>query len=175
MWTPDPTERAFLASIGMLGDLPALDPTDGGFTVTVTNGSANKIETFLEREVTVNERTGPDGQRQLVADVTLTNNAPTTGLPDYVIGNTVDLPTGTSRLIVTFFGPPAVRERSPSTANRSGQPDLTEAGWAGYRTSVDLLAGESVQYQARVRSPGRRRRRLRPDPDRAAAASLTRQ
>jgi hypothetical protein len=24
---------------------------------------------------------------------------------------------------------------------------MTEAGWSGYRTSVDLLAGETVQYQ----------------------------
>jgi hypothetical protein len=146
MWTPDPTERAFLARIGMLGDLPALDPSDGGFAVTVTNGSANKIETFLARDVTVTERIGPDGQRQLVADVVLTNGAPTTGLPDYVIGNSVDLPDGSSRLIVTFLGPAGAQEITENGDPLFVEP-ITEVGWSGYRASVDLLAGETVEYQ----------------------------
>ena len=146
MWTTVPAERGFLARNGLLGDLPALDPTDGGFTVTATNGSANKIETFLERNVTVTEQTGPGGQRQLVADVTFTNGAPTSGLPDYVIGNTVGLPPGSSRLIVTFFGASTVGE---ITADGDPLPvaSMTEAGWSGYRTSVDLLAGETVSYR----------------------------
>lgn len=147
VWTPDPSERAFLARIGMLGDLPALDRTDGGFAVTVTNGSGNKIEAFLDRTVEVTERTSADGQRELVADVVFTNNAPASGLPDYVIGNLVDLPKGSSRLIVTFFGPATAAEFSIDGERLAVSP-ITEAGWTGYRTSVDLLAGESATYQA---------------------------
>ena len=58
--------------------------------------------------------TGPAGERLLVVDVTLTNDAPASGLPRYVIGNDQGLPDGTSRMLVTLYGP----GRSPLAAPR---------------------------------------------------------
>ena len=146
MWTDDVDERAFLDRIGMLGAIPPLDPVDGGFSVAVTNASGNKIDSFLERDVTITERVGDDGTRHLVADVTLTNNAPRSGLPAYVIGNAVDLPDGSSRLIVTFYGPPTLESVTLDGEALAVGP-FTEAGWFGYRTVVDLGSQDSVSYR----------------------------
>lgn len=146
MWTTDPAERAFLDRIGMLGALPAIDSVDGGFGVDVTNASSNKIDSFLTRDVSVEIERGADGERRLVADVTLTNNAPTTGFPDYVIGNPIDLPVGTSRLIVTFYGPP-LTDGVKRDGERIDVATLSEAGWLGYRTVVELEAGGTVNYR----------------------------
>ena len=90
----------------------------------------------------------------------LTNDAPTDGLPDYVIGNPIDLPTGTSRLIVTFYGPPVAREISLDGDPLSVEP-LTEAGWSGYRTAIDIAGRRNRRVPARLRPPERRRRCVR--------------
>jgi hypothetical protein len=146
LWTDRPDEQDLLARTGLLGDLPALDADDGGFSMSVTNAGGNKIDVFLDRDVAVSTTTSPDGTRQMVADVTLTNNAPGSGLPQYVIGNLVGLPSGSSRLIVSFYGPPTL-----TSATRNGEPraleSFTEAGWTGLADLVDLDPGESVTYQ----------------------------
>ncbi len=144
MWAVDDREREFLDRVGALGALPELGP-DGGFSVSVTNGGASKIDVFLDRAVDVAVGVADDGTRRLTARVVLTNNAPSSGLPDDVIGNAVGLPTGTSRLFVTFYGPrlleAAFLDRSPLPLERSA-----EAGWSAYGDNVDLGPGQSVEY-----------------------------
>ncbi len=140
VWTDEPAEQELLDRVGLLGALPALSPTDGGFSVSVTNAGASKIDVFLERDVDVAVVTGDDGTRRLVADVTLINNAPSSGLPRYVIGNVLGEPDGFSRLFVTFYGISTL-----ATAELDGEPlaveALPEAGWTAYGTYVDLAAG----------------------------------
>lgn len=143
-WTTDEAEQDLFDRIGMLGALPALGD-DGGFGFTAVNGGNSKIDVFLERDTDVRIETGADGQRLLVADVTLTNNSPADGLPRNVIGNWRGLPEGTSRLLVTMYGPPDLR-----TLLVDGQPveyDVApEAGWTGYSRVVDIGAGRSVEF-----------------------------
>lgn len=153
MWTTEPVERAFLNEIGMLGALPALDPVDGGFGFTVINGSANKIDSFLEREVEIEEVFDEQGSRALLATVTLTNTAPTDGFPSYIIGNAVGLPVGTSRLIVTLFGP-AGAEALVVDGESVPVATGTEAGWFGYRTTVEIGSGRSVELSITLPLPG---------------------
>lgn len=149
-WSEEPVEQEFLGRIGLLGALPDLDPDDGGFSVSVTNAGASKIDTYLEREVVVNiansVANGDDGagDRTLVADVTLRNAAPA-GLPQYVTGNAVGLPTGWSRLFVTFYGPPGldvVQQDGEDIAVSS----LQEAGWLAYGTYVDIGPGATTRF-----------------------------
>ena len=163
MWVADLDERAFLDRVGMLGALPPLDPVDEGFSVAVTNGSANKIDTFLERDVTVTERVDDDGSRHLVAEVTLTNSAPTSGFPPYVIGNGIGLPNGTSRLIVTFYGPSSL-ESVTLDRERIQVGPFTEAGWFGYRTLLEIGPGETVRYGVEFK--------LSPESDEAFAPTI---
>ncbi len=142
-WSNVADEQDFLNDIGLLGALPELSDEDGGFSLAVTNASANKIDSFLEREVSITEDRSTDGTRRLVADVTLTNTAPSAGLPTYVIDNEVGLPTGTSRLLVTYYGP-ATFESATLDGQPIGVERFEEGGWFGHRHAVDIGPGQSV-------------------------------
>lgn len=146
LWTNDEAEQDLLERVGLLGSIPELDPVDGGFSVSVTNGSASKIDVFLERDVSVDVVTSETGQRQLVADVQLTNTAPASGLPRYVIGNSVGLDRGSSRLYVTFYGPPDL-EQAQLDGEALGTRPLREAGWSAFSTFVDFGPGESRNFR----------------------------
>ncbi len=150
-WTNDANEQELFDRLGLLGAMPALDPVDGGFSVSVTNIGASKIDAFLERRVEV-RIDDVDGERVLIDDVELTNTAPEAGLPAYVIGNAVGLPSGTSRLLVTFYGPSQLR-----SLTRDGEPVGiavgTEAGWSTYQRVVDLAPGETARYEVRFELP----------------------
>lgn len=149
VWTDDAEEQQLLDRTGLLGALPELDES-GGFSVVVTNAGESKIDAYLERTTDVRIDTAPDGTRELIAEVTLHNGAPSGGLPDYVIGNAYGLPEGSSRLVVNFFGPETLTwlTRDGQQLSNVAKP---ESGWTGYRTDVVLTAGESVSYEARFR------------------------
>jgi hypothetical protein len=149
VWTDDPDEQQLLDRTGLLGALPALDE-NGGFSVVVANAGESKIDAYLERATDVRIDVAPDGSRELIADVTLRNGAPSSGLPDLVIGNGFGLPTGSSRLVVNFFGPDTLTSLTIDGQVLSNVPK-PESGWTGYRTDVVLAAGESVSYEARFR------------------------
>jgi len=146
VWTDQAEEQDVLGRIGLLGALPELSES-GGFSVAVTNAGASKIDVYLDRQVDVAVVEGADGP-ELEATVTLTNNAPASGLPRYVIGNSVGLPEGSSRLIVAFYGPAGL-----TTAVRDGEPvslsSEQESGWFRYGSFVDLAPGGSTTYTLR--------------------------
>ncbi len=146
-WTDSAEEQQLLADTGLLGALPPLTP-DGGFSVVVANAGESKIDAFLHREVDLRTETGQDGRRELVAEVTLRNDAPATGLPTYVIGNSFGLPSGSSRLIVNFFGPFGLVSVTADGRPIAVEP-IPEAGWFGYSTDVLLGPGDSVDYELR--------------------------
>jgi hypothetical protein len=102
-WTADPEQQDLLRAVGLLGEIPPLNGGDG-WSVAITNGSASKIDVFLERSASYSSST--DGETGITTGslrVELTNTAPASGLPRYVIGNEVDLPLGTSRLYVSAY------------------------------------------------------------------------
>lgn len=146
MWTDDPDEQVLFERIGLLGSLPA-PGADGGFALALTNAGGSKIDTFLERSVDVNVVDGGE-QRELTASVSLANTAPTEGLADYVIGNLIDLPRGTSRLFVTLYGPPelesvVVNDVAVAVESRP------EAGWTAHSFFVTIPSGRAVSIDAR--------------------------
>ena len=144
MWTGDDAEQELLASTGLLGALPDLGP-HGGFSVSVNNTGESKIDVFLERSVDVRLDADAAGRTGVVADVRLTNGAPDSGLPTYVIGNSFGLPEGSSRVLVTFYGPPGL-----DAVTRNGAPiavsSAAEAGWMAYGFADVLGPGETVDY-----------------------------
>lgn len=138
MWSATPAEQALLAQIGIDGALPALDGRDG-FAVVTNNASANKIDSFLERAVsyraTANESTGAVTAAMTVA---LTNNAPSSGYPSYVIESEfLDMPAGTNRTLLTVYSPldqlSATLDGKPIGMSRS-----EELGWNTYTVKLDL-------------------------------------
>jgi hypothetical protein len=129
-WTDNADEQELLERTGLLGSIPALGD-DGGFSVSVTTrGRARSTSSSIATSTCGRDRRRRN--RRLIADVTLTNNAPSSGLPAYVIGNNYGEPTGLE------------------LATRNGQPfDPTpqpEAGWIGYGFDDVIAPGASVEY-----------------------------
>lgn len=93
----------------------AMPPVDGDFlAVTTNNGGGNKIDLYLKRSIDYQVEWDPaTGSVRAVLSVTLRNDAPGHGLPEYVIGNGVgavapdgrDLPLGTNRMFVSVYTP----------------------------------------------------------------------
>ena len=144
-WTDDPAEQELLGRANLSGAFPDLG-ADGGFSVSVTNATGNKIDVFLDRDVDVTVEETAHGDRRLVGEVTLTNRAPATGLPRYVIGNPLGLPSGSSRLIVTFYGPQGLVAATLDDEPIDLEP-ATEGGWWAYGHVLDLGPGERATYR----------------------------
>lgn len=143
VWTADPAEQDLLRSVGLLDEIPRLDGADG-WAMTVTNAIGNKIDTFLQREFSYTASTD-DGLTTATLAATLVNSAPNSGLPDYVIGNVVGQPVGTSRLYVSFY---SALELQSATLNGTSVvlTSSTEAGWNVYSGFVTISSGQAMTY-----------------------------
>lgn len=140
-WSPDADEQGLFSAIGMGGEmLPDLRGGDG-YGVTVANAANNKIDSFLEREVTLTRRTTTDGAVDVLT-VTLRNDAPTEGFPPYVIDNTLGLPIGTTRIYVTVSTTATALEATIDGERAAVQPG-TEAGFNTYSAFMTIEAGQS--------------------------------
>ena len=102
-----PDEQRMFEDIGASGRIA---PVAGDFLGLVTqNASANKIDWFLRRSVDYRVELDPgSGRLQATVAVTLSNDAPATGLSQTVIGNQVygdALPDGDNRLYLSVYTP----------------------------------------------------------------------
>jgi len=132
-------EEPAFARLGLTG---AMAPVRGdSLAVVVQNAGASKIDWFLRRKVdyqaTLDTHSGAVSAK---ATIQLANQAPPRGLPNYIIGNVVGLPAGTSRLYVSVYSPLALQR-----ASLDGQPLVlesgTEQGRGVYSTFVNVPAG----------------------------------
>jgi hypothetical protein len=144
-WAVRPEEQALLELVGMDASLPVIfEPATDAFAVSSNNGSGNKIESFLDRSISyraeVDEATG-EVTATLVVD--LTNTAPTSGYPDYVIGNLIDEPTGTNRMVLDVHTMLEV-EAARVDGAEAGIVTLPELGYNAWRTQVTIPPGETV-------------------------------
>jgi hypothetical protein len=148
MFAPlDPGAFAVLSTLGVTGYLPAPDAGEDSLLVTTTNAAGNKADLFLQRREQYSVRWDPEtGQLQSTLRLTLENQAPAEGYPDYVLGNAVDLPRGTNRSFVSIYSPFALE-----AARIGGQPAALQAevelGRNVYSTFVDIPAGAAVDIE----------------------------
>ena len=138
-----------LDAVRMSGALPDLAGRDG-VAVVINNAAANKIDAYLDRSTVYRASIDPaTGQVVATLEVTLTNQAPASGLPDVVIGNLVGQPPGTNQALISFY-----TALNPVSVERDGQPVSVEtgreAGWNTARTSVDLPAGASTTFVVKL-------------------------
>ncbi len=165
-WVERPDEQRLIELIGLDFALPRPDGRDG-LAIVTNNASGNKIDSFAERDVryqaTVDEETG-----ELTAElaVTLTNQAPTTGYPDYVIGNIAGLPPGTNRTLLSIYTPHVA-----TSIERNGTPvDVlreTELGWNVYTIQLELASEERTTIRLELEglvAPGDYELVVRPQP-----------
>ncbi len=142
-WARDVEEQDLFRSIGLAGELPALDGGDG-FGVVFTNAGANKLDAYLERSVSYRARVGESGEVESTLVVTVTNDAPTTGFPDGVIGNYTGDPVGTNRTRLSLFS--ALPVLAADAGGTPVEPRTgSEQGWTVNSIMLAIAPGSTIE------------------------------
>ena len=106
LWATRPEEQRFLRHLGADGSMGPL--ADDGFAAVTNNAGANKIDWYLHRTVSYDASVDLDtGAIESVATVEMTNEAPSSGVADYLIANTAvpPAPPGTSVQYLSLYSP----------------------------------------------------------------------
>ena len=134
-----------------LGATGRLQRTPGdSFGLVTQNSSGNKIELFLHRQVDLQTTVdASSGRTATTATVTLHNDAPSTGLPSYVIGNPVGLPAGTNRSYLSLYTTLAL-----TGATLDGAPvqleQQSELGLSVYSAFVTIPPGGAATLRVQL-------------------------
>jgi hypothetical protein len=156
-WSAAPDQQVLFEDIGVDGALPAVG--DGDYLGVVSNNAVgNKIDLFLSRQIAYDVDWDPaSGAVAATVTVTLTNGAPSSGLPDYVIGSPLrgeDAPgPGTNRTYLSIYSPweldearidgaPAEVERQQERGRYAYSAFLDVAPGGGTRTVELRLRGQ---------------------------------
>jgi hypothetical protein len=152
-WSADADEQQLLTDVRMDGSFVLAGGGDG-IAVTLDNAIGNKIDAYLATSVAYRVVADGPGDRTAEVTVTLTNNAPSEGLPEYVIGNAftddAEVPAGTNRTWVSVYtAMPMV------AASLDGeQVGMQTAGVFGWRVSsrfIDIPPGATRTFTMQVR------------------------
>ena len=152
LYSNDPAGEQFLTRIHAGGELPAVQ---GDFAGLVTqNAAGNKIDLFLHRSLRYETTIDADGTVHAVATITLHNDAPTSGLPAYVINGSGADPTapGHYRGILTFYTPLALQQAQLDGA-ATRFTTQRELGRNALTTYVDLDSGGTATLRLELAGP----------------------
>jgi hypothetical protein len=136
-----------LADVGLSRGFPAPDGSDL-VALRTSNANPNKIDAFLRRDVSYTVTFDPSsGATEAVAEVTLVNESPSSGLPGYVIGNR-DLferreggrERGSNTVDVTWITP-LVLDVASVDGTAVPVQSAVEQGWRAHRTRVVIPPG----------------------------------
>jgi len=136
----DPSTETLLDRLGLSGRFVA--PTDAAmFSFRYSASFANKIDYFLHRSTHIDAEIDPATSR-IESDVTieLRNDAPSGGLPAYVIGNDNGEPTGTNGMYFSIYTTLAL-----SGTTLDGQPfhlpELPDRGMRVFSRGITIAPG----------------------------------
>jgi hypothetical protein len=145
-----PDEQALIGDLGALGRFEA-QPGSDVLSVRSANLRANKIDSFLHRSVRYRAAVDPaTGEVTSVATITLRNDAPAEGMPEYVIGPDDDGdPPGTNRTYLSVFTPLSA-EGATLDGEDVGLEPQREAGLNVYTAVVVVPPGGSRTLEVRL-------------------------
>ncbi|MGH9136083.1 MAG: DUF4012 domain-containing protein, partial [Acidimicrobiales bacterium] len=147
----DDEAQGFLDEVGLSGTFTA--PANDGLMVANVNSGANKIDTFLQRSVRYRATLDGTGALTGTVEITLRNEAPAAGLPDYVIGSALDdAPPGTNRttlLVYTAVPATAVTVDGEPAGLRSSR----SGGWWVHEIALDIPSSQAVVVRLEVAGP----------------------
>jgi hypothetical protein len=149
-WAQRPEEQALFRLVGFEAAIPS-GPGGDGLAIGAVNTAGNKIDSFLEREIVYRpSHDASTGEITATLEITLTNTAPTTGFPDYVIGSLAEgLPPGFNRGMLSIHSPLDIE-----SVTVDGVPvvnsDRTEGGWNVANALYGVPSGGSVVVRAEL-------------------------
>ncbi|HYO19749.1 MAG TPA: DUF4012 domain-containing protein [Dermatophilaceae bacterium] len=145
VWSADPSVQADLAQTSIAGIIPATTAPYAG--LSIVNGAGSKLDYYLDRSLTW-QRSGCGPTRRTTVTITLTNNAPAHGLPQYVTirGDRRSYPIklGDNRIAVSYFATQGALVRDITVAGRPGRGRIgAERGHPVYTVDLELPRGSS--------------------------------
>jgi hypothetical protein len=144
-----------LSDVGLDGGFPRPGDADADVLhVGQSNGVGNKIDLFLERSLAYDVTVDDDGNVAADLTIQLTNTAPASGLPQYLIGSALEPPPplGTNRSTTLIYSRlPLAELRVDGVA--AIPPVFAEGGFYVYQVQVELAAGQERTIVARLAGP----------------------
>ena len=145
VWSADPTVQADLAQTSVAGVIPTTTAPYVG--LTIVNSGGNKLDYYLDRSLTW-ARTGCGATRKTTVTITLTNNAPASGLSPYVTGRhdsrSYPIKVGDSRLMVSYYATQGAVLNQVTVAGQPGRGRIgAENGHPVYAIDLELPRGTS--------------------------------
>lgn len=151
-YAENPAEEKLIKRIGLDGAFPTADPGDF-MTLVTQNAGNNKMDIYLHRSIAYDVTVDPEtGELTTTATITLRNDAPSTGLPRYVIGNreSSGQPDGVNWLWFNFYTPHLL-----TSATYDGAPlsvgEQREFGRRVYQTYLAVPSGGEAVIQLQLK------------------------
>jgi len=149
LWLADDFDGSIASRLGLDGGFPT---TSGDLLAVVhQNSGQNKIDSFLERDMSITTRLDPKtGSVEHDVTITLNNTAPTTGLsPAILASNDQGFESGTNRMLLSLY------TALPVTSARLDGVEVplqaeNEFGRAVYSTVVTIPANDFATLDLRL-------------------------
>jgi hypothetical protein len=147
VYSNDRAEQTDFSSLGITGEVNQLS---GDYLMVLTqNFGENKMDYYMQRDVTYRGRPAADGSLDVNLQVTLHNRAPAgVALTDFVGGARphLGLPANTGRSYLSVFVPSSARLNAVSVDGAAAKDvdNAPELGRRYFATPVDVSAGASV-------------------------------
>jgi UDP-N-acetylmuramyl pentapeptide phosphotransferase/UDP-N-acetylglucosamine-1-phosphate transferase len=147
VYSNDRAEQADFSSLGITGEV---NKAPGDYLMVLAqNFGENKMDYYMQREVTYRGRPAADGSLDVNLQVTLHNRAPAgAALTDFIGGARphLGLPANTGRSYLSVFVPSPARLTTVSVDGAAAKDvdNAPELGRRYFATPVDVSAGQSV-------------------------------
>lgn len=147
LYAADPDIQAAFEEAGVAGRL--LDPEGDYLAAVVNNAAANKVDFYTDRTVHYQIQLHSDGSASATAAVELVNDAPTEGLPTYVIGpNVRGTVAGDNRsLLSVYCAAGCSRTGYRRSLSDKDLREEMELGHPVFTTMVQLGTGEAERIE----------------------------
>ncbi|WP_354637073.1 DUF4012 domain-containing protein [Kitasatospora camelliae] len=166
MWSTDPQTQEALEDTELAGSVPQ---QTGPYAALVVNNSAgNKLDYYLDRSLRYELAPCVAGKRESVIRVRLVNNAPASGLPEYVRLRSDD-PThphtpGSTRIWVSLYAAVGAQFRSAELDGRPLPMSVgAERGHPVLASEVELEPGQARELDIHLREPASARTPVVPE------------
>ncbi len=155
-WSADPAVEDQLSRTAISGAIPDTAAPYAG--LSIVNDGGNKLDYYLDRSLRW-QRSGCGSQREVTVTVTLTNNAPASGLPSDVIArsdrHSYPVRPGDNRLVVGYY---ATRGAQLSSVTVDGSPATAgvgaERGHPVFTVDLELPRAQSRTIVLHLLEPG---------------------